>query len=175
MSLLTRHPEHAIMSSEPPLPLEILEDIATGLALEFTADPALAHRYLEDATPGGRADRLSSRVLATTAYDAWLLTWPPGSAIEPHDHGDSHGVFLVVSGSVSESRWHSGRPTKRTVGAGEMSTIPAGAVHDVVGSGTQAALSIHVYSPPLTTMRFYAADGQTIIGVEAVDQESSDG
>ena len=175
MSLLTRDPELAITSREPPVPREILADIATGLALGFSADPALVHRYIEDATPVAGAGRLSSQVLATTTYDAWLLTWPPGSAIEPHDHGDSHGLFIVLSGSVSESRWHSGRATTRTVGVGEMSTIPAGAVHDVVGSGTRAALSIHVYSPPLTSMRFYAADGQTVIGVEPVDQGLSNG
>ena len=175
MSLLTRDLEQVISSSESPVPPKILEDIATGLALGFAADPARAHRFIEDANPVAGGGRLSSRILETTNYEAWLLIWPPGSVIEPHDHGDSHGVFFVISGSVSESRWHSGRAAKRTVRAGEMSTIPAGAVHDVVGSGTQAALSIHVYSPRLTSMRFYSTDGRTVIGVEAIGHESSDG
>src|SRR5690348_3260642 len=47
----------------------------------------------------------SWRLLARTdMYDAWLIAWPAGGAIELHDHGGSSGAIVVVSGALTESR-----------------------------------------------------------------------
>jgi mannose-6-phosphate isomerase-like protein (cupin superfamily) len=99
-------------------------------------------------------DRTGLRLLASDDHDAWLLSWPPGTSVTPHDHGDSTGVFTVVQGELIELRrrrdlkW---RP--RVVRARQVVQVPAGTVHDV-RANTQT-LSVHVYSPPLTSMSFY--------------------
>ena len=146
----------------PPLPLQALLDIGHGLA---AAAPHSARLSMDASAP----TRGFLRLLATDAYEAWLLAWPPGSEIEPHDHGGSHGVFVVVAGNLTESRWHGGERRRRVLGPGEAASVSAGAVHGVAARGKQPALSVHVYSPPLTEMRFYGDDGTTLVGVEAVD------
>jgi quercetin dioxygenase-like cupin family protein len=100
------------------------------------------------------SERSALRISATEDYDVWLLGWPPGSSVAPHDHGASAGAFSVVSGEVEEIRWNGTVRLTRRVGAGAAVTIEPGVVHDVVG-GPAPALSVHVYSPPLTTMNFY--------------------
>lgn len=140
----------------PPVPAATLLEIAAGLA---TAVPVgmLASEALP--SPG---DRPSVRLLATDSYEAWLLTWPPGSSIEPHDHGDAHGAFIVVAGEVIETRWRQSGRHRRRLRAGESSVVRVGVVHDVAAAGAEPAVSVHVYSPPLRTMRFYDIDGRRV-------------
>lgn len=149
----------------PTLPIPMLLDIARGLASAQNIAPA-------PADPPSTA-RTSARLLVTDSYEAWILTWPPGSAIEPHDHGDAHGAFVVVSGALTETRWRRSRARRRTLGPGDASTVAIGAVHGVTAAGRgERAVSVHVYSPPLSEMRFYAADGRSLVGVEAVDESA---
>lgn len=145
------------------MPVATLLDIAAGLA---TVDhlPALAAN-----PPASPADRPSIRLLATDTYEAWLLAWPPGSSIEPHDHGDAHGAFVVIAGEVIESRWLQSKRTSRRLHAGAWSVVGVGAVHDVVAAGTDPSFSVHVYSPPLRTMRFYDVDGQRVTAIKTFD------
>jgi len=118
------------------------------------------------------AERSGVHLLETEALDVWLLGWPAGSGVEPHDHGDSTGAFTVIQGTLTEVRWSGGRRL-REVGAGEVITVERGVVHDVV-AGPEAdipALTLHVYSPPLRTMGFYCDDGSRLIAQIAVDRE----
>ena len=144
----------------PPVPVATLLEIAAGLA---TGADLLALGAAPLASP---VDRPSVRLLATDIYEAWLITWPPGSSIEPHDHGDAHGAFVVVAGEVIESRWYRSRRHRRRLRAGDSSAVRLGAVHDVAAAGTKAAVSVHVYSPPLRTMRFYDETGQRVMAMK---------
>ena len=137
-----------LLGTAPPLPLPALVDMATGLA---AASPV----------PGPPTDgrRAAVRLLATPAYEAWLLVWPPGTGIEAHDHGDASGAFVVVDGELTETRWSGHRSTRRRLRPGHAAAVPAGAVHGIAASGRRTAVSVHVYSPPLTEMRFYDGDG----------------
>lgn len=110
------------------------------------------------------------RVLATPHYDVWLLRWPVGTRVEPHDHGESAGVFRVVEGRLLELRWVDGRTVARHLVAGATLEISRGVVHDVVAESDRA-LSVHVYSPPLVTMRFYDKHGVQVVRSEQVDAE----
>ena len=143
----------------PPVTIATLLDIAAGLAAAIDIEPP----------PSEGPGRSSVRLLATDAYEAWLLAWPPGSSIEPHDHGDAHGAFVVVAGEVLETRWRDARRHRRLLGAGDSSVVRVGAVHDVAAAGADAALSLHVYSPPLQTMRFYDPEGRRVTAVETVE------
>ena len=100
-------------------------------------------------------DRRSGVLLhATPSCDVWLLKWPPGTRVGPHDHGESVGVFAVIKGTLTELRWNGPIPEQRTVRAGEAVLVDRGVIHDVL-AGNCTSYSIHVYSPPLTTMSFY--------------------
>jgi hypothetical protein len=95
------------------------------------------------------------RVAATDAYDAWLISWPAGGAVDFHDHGGSAGAIAVVSGELTEVRPASGARSQRVLSVGAVHDVSAEAVHDVLNTGKDRALSVHVYAPPLASMTFY--------------------
>jgi predicted metal-dependent enzyme (double-stranded beta helix superfamily) len=99
-------------------------------------------------------ERSGRRIFWTPDYDVWLLRWPPGTRVTPHDHGDSAGAFAVVDGELIELRWHGSVPECRLVAAREAVAVERGVVHDVVATN-RVAYSVHVYSPPLEAMSFY--------------------
>ncbi len=98
------------------------------------------------------------RLVATDLYDAWLIAWSPCSGVELHDHGGSQGAVAVAAGRLVEHytdvRWrHAIR--SRPVDPSMTLTVPGIRVHEVANPGPTDALSVHVYSPPLTTMTFF--------------------
>lgn len=108
------------------------------------------------------------RVLSNEQFDVWLLRWPQGTSVDPHDHGSSVGGFAVVAGVLEEIRWRDGVRSSHVVGPGQAVTVERGAVHDVVGA-TDGALSVHVYAPPLRAMTFYDESGRYAVRREVVD------
>jgi quercetin dioxygenase-like cupin family protein len=153
----------ATLTLAPPAAVSTLAlaDIVDGLA----AAPSLWRDFL----PTLGLERASLRLLDTEAYDVWLIGWPAGTRVEPHDHGDSAGAFTVVQGTLTEYRWSPG-PRPRTVATGEIVTIDARVVHDVVADRPEhgPAISIHAYSPPLREMGFYGDDGVSVLTRVAV-------
>ncbi|HKR71843.1 MAG TPA: cysteine dioxygenase family protein [Streptosporangiaceae bacterium] len=91
----------------------------------------------------------------TEEHEIWLLSWLPGQHTGFHDHGQSAGAFTVTLGWLSERGVHAGRPrpSARRVMSGSVQAFGPGYVHDVRNDGTQPAVSIHAYSPPLSSMR----------------------
>jgi mannose-6-phosphate isomerase-like protein (cupin superfamily) len=135
------HPSAALEYGQ--LPLEALEAIADGLArvdrivpLAEGADPAAAR---------------SLRLIATAAYDVWLITWPPGSGIGWHDHGPSDSVTRVVSGALVETIPDGSSVTLRP---GIFATLASRESHDLHNPYPAPATTVHVYSPPLADMTF---------------------
>ena len=133
-------------------PLHWLGDVATSLA---AARELWAPRVLHDPRR-----RFFERLVATETYDAWLVGWWPGQAIAVHDHGPSAGALIVTDGSIVETHWGDGAPTARLVLAGDRPLVFApGHMHGVANLGSGIATSIHVYSPALTTMGWFAGEG----------------
>jgi len=137
------------VTDRPALARHELKGIATRLARSGPGDdPAW--------TEGER--RRYCRLIATDRYDAWLIAWSPCSGVELHDHGGSQGAVAVASGRLLEHytdlRW---RPPirSRIVDPGVTVSVPGIRVHEVSNPGPTDALSVHVYSPPLTTMTFF--------------------
>jgi mannose-6-phosphate isomerase-like protein (cupin superfamily) len=90
------------------------------------------------------------------AVDVWLLSWLPGSTTELHDHGGSTAAFTVVRGALREVRLdRTGHRIVKVRRTGAATVVPPRVIHDVNGAGYAPAVSIHAYSPPLTTMNFY--------------------
>jgi hypothetical protein len=147
-----------------PLDVTMLADIVAGLA---AAEPLWRPHVSHD-----HDDRTRLRLLATPAYEVWLLGWAPGQSVGLHDHGDANGAFVVVDGRLVESRLTSAGVVTATLGVGGLGHVPIGSVHDVANRSSRLATSIHAYSRPLTAMGFYGADG-TLVRTEAVHEQSA--
>jgi mannose-6-phosphate isomerase-like protein (cupin superfamily) len=136
----------------PALPVDTLVDIASGLSrAEDLWRPHVSHDPLS---------RTSVRLVATDAYEVWLLGWTQDQRVEFHDHGGANAAFVVLEGSLDEITLGVAGITTKHLAAGGVGTVPAGVVHDVVNPGRVDATSLHVYSNPLRTMTFYDADGE---------------
>ena len=101
------------------------------------------------------------RLLGTPTHEAWLIAWARTSGLDLHDHGGSAGSIVVVQGRLHEDYTDLDRPhglRSRRLGAGRSFAVPASRAHEVTNPGTELALSVHVYSPPITSMTFYDRD-----------------
>jgi predicted metal-dependent enzyme (double-stranded beta helix superfamily) len=103
------------------------------------------------------------RLAQDDEHEIWLLSWLPGQQTGFHDHGASAGAFAVARGCLSEQAAPGGRPDPRvrTLVAGTVRSFGPDYAHDVANQSAQPAVSVHAYSPPLSSMRRYgvAADG----------------
>lgn len=129
------------------LDCDLLQDIAEGLARSVTPEQL----------PRAR-ERRWIRLLGTRSYDAWLIGWPPRTALDLHDHGESSAALYVVAGVLDEhylsARTPGGVVARRLV-AGDAAAFDSTRVHAVSNTSDADALSVHVYSPPLSTMTFF--------------------
>jgi Cysteine dioxygenase type I len=120
--------------------------------------------------PGAPAtQRREWRLMARTPdFDAWLIAWPSGGKVDLHDHGHSTGAVSVISGALVEAvpwRDDTGRLSlvRHELAAGVTLGFGAGHVHDVTNESDEQALSLHVYSPALTSMTFYEVAGDQLV------------
>jgi hypothetical protein len=130
---------------------DVLDGLAIRLAMSVGPDDL-------DAGAGDRQSRRHRQLVLTPSYDAWLIAWGPSSLLELHDHGGSIGAVRVVRGQLIEMYSDVVRPhplRSRTVRRGSGFAVPATRAHEVWNPGPLAALSVHVYSPPLAAMTFF--------------------
>ena len=98
---------------------------------------------------------------ASDLFEAWVIAWPPGGAIELHDHGGSAGAVVVVAGELIETTRRVGAfgetspSSPKAVGVGGSISFGGHHIHDVVNSGDAPAISVHVYAPRLNSMTYY--------------------
>ena len=147
-----------LLSPAPVLPVDELADIAAAVA---AGDCWASHARVDVAR------RHHVRLLGTDVYEAWLLGWAPGQHVGMHDHGDAAGAFFVLSGALREVLPARRRSTV-DLGAGSTGVVARGQLHDVANVSEGPALSIHVYSPPLSTMTFYDPAGTSPLRIEAI-------
>jgi hypothetical protein len=141
--------------------IDILAAIASGLAAVTVP--------WELADGDQSTERRYQRVLATPDYEAWVICWPSGGSLDLHDHGGSAGAFSVVSGQLDEATIVGGAADVRTHSAGETASFDAARVHAVANRGSGVATSVHVYSPPLSSMVYYENDAAGALVVIAED------
>ena len=110
-------------------------DVPTGLRAAAVHDPV---------------ERWYLRLALTEHVEVWLLTWTPGQATRPHDHGGAAGSYTVLTGILTET-WRDGPgPTHGAVRPqGTGSAFGPDRVHVVANRGSRNATSVHAYSPPL--------------------------
>jgi hypothetical protein len=97
-----------------------------------------------------------ARLALTDEVELWLLSWLPGQATKPHDHGGASGAFTVLLGELAETyRYPSGPIRNRLYTTGSALGFGAGRAHQVENLGSRRAASVHAYSPPLVPTREY--------------------
>ncbi len=110
-----------------------------------------------------------SRLPAPDGAELWLLTWLPDQSTDLHDHGPSAAALTVVAGLLEEVRADPvGRRTSTVLRPGDGVHLVPGVVHDVGNRGTEPAVSVHAYSPPLSSMSFYEATASGLQQVRTV-------
>ena len=129
--------------------------IAEGFAVSVAAIPEL-----QEVT-----ERTWVLLAITDLFEAWAIGWPPGGTIELHDHGHSRGAVVVAAGALVESTVRSSAKGVTLIGnhrivAGRHRVFGPHYIHDLGNEGDEAAVSVHVYGPRLTTMSYYELDGR---------------
>ena len=142
--------------ADVPLPPDRLLEVVNGLARDADTWRALARH--------DREQRWFVRLSANVRYDAWLIGWHAHQGVDLHDHGGSAGALYVVEGELLETSGRldvEGGLHETSLTAGTALAFGEDHVHWVVNPTPQVATSIHVYSPPLTTMDFYETESDS--------------
>jgi hypothetical protein len=109
---------------------------------------------------GDPSHRVWDLMVASPDFEAWVIGWPPGGAIELHDHGESSGAVVVARGEllevfVTQNVQGAFGTTNRLLPAPASVTFDVSHVHEIVNPGPGSAVSVHVYAPRLTAMTYY--------------------
>jgi quercetin dioxygenase-like cupin family protein len=100
-------------------------------------------------------ERWHQRIYRDRRVDVWLISWLPTQGTQLHDHGGSSGSFTVLSGTLTEATVAGGQLHDNVRVGGDSIGFGAHYVHDVRNLSDTPAVSVHAYSPPLTTMTYY--------------------
>ncbi len=138
---------------------------AWGHALDPVQLIDFTRLYAADAARGSypfvsfdMSERWHRRIYRDPRVDVWLISWLPTQGTQLHDHGGSAGAFTVVRGELTESVVRRGALSDVRSVAGRSVGFGPRHVHDVRNLGPVPAVSVHAYSPPLTSMTFYELD-----------------
>lgn len=150
---------------------DLTEEQLLAVANGIAAQPAFWSPHVEhDST-----HRTYKQLLRDEHLDVWLLCWSHDHDTGFHDHDLSAGAVAVVSGSVREERLVLGRspeaPIGRTAHAGSSFSFGASDIHRVLHAGSEPAVTIHAYSPPLVRMGSYAIEPSGQLRRHAVSYE----
>ncbi|WP_375489927.1 cysteine dioxygenase family protein [uncultured Jatrophihabitans sp.] len=141
----------------------------------FYCDEVAAGQYpYIDYSASSAEQRWHQRIYRDRRMDVWLISWLPEQGTQLHDHGGSSGAFSVLSGTLTESVVSGGACRELSRAGGESVGFGAHYVHDVRNTSDDPAVSVHAYSPPLTTMTYYdLTDGklETIASLATEDPE----
>ena len=100
-------------------------------------------------------------LLSDAHVTAWLICWMDDQDTGFHDHDVSAGAVAVVSGNVREERlaigctWRRSASSDASSRAGDAFHFSAADIHRVRHGGSDPAVTLHVYSPPLARIGAY--------------------
>jgi len=125
----------------------------------FVGDLADSPELWIDLVKHDPTQRHYEEIFSDEHVTAWLICWMEDHDTGFHDHDISCGAVAVVSGCVREERLALDGPrTDRLVRAGESFHFSASDIHRVRHAGSDPAVTLHVYSPPLLSMGAYVVD-----------------
>jgi predicted metal-dependent enzyme (double-stranded beta helix superfamily) len=110
------------------------------------------------------SQRLYKELISDDHLTAWLICWMHDHDTGFHDHDRSAGAVAVVGGAVREERLAIDGPAReRTFVAGDTFQFSPSDIHRVRHAGSDPAVTLHVYSPPLERMGAYAVDDDGLL------------
>lgn len=117
--------------------------------------------------------RWHRRIYRDRRVDVWLISWLPEQGTRLHDHGGSSGAFSVISGTLAEAVYvRTGRQAGGLLEcerrAGHSVGFDARYVHDVRNLSAAPAVSVHAYSPALTSMTYYDVERSRLVKLATV-------
>jgi predicted metal-dependent enzyme (double-stranded beta helix superfamily) len=142
----------------------------SGRELEaFVAELAAAPELWIDLVKHDCTQRVYSELLSDEHLTAWLICWMDDHDTGFHDHDVSAGAVAVVGGGVREQRLAiDGQPRDRVFSAGETFHFSASDIHRVRHNGSDPAVTLHVYSPPLLRMGAYVVADDGVLARHSV-------
>jgi predicted metal-dependent enzyme (double-stranded beta helix superfamily) len=106
-----------------------------------------------------RTQRHYEELFSDEYVTTWLICWMEDHDTGFHDHDISCGAVAVVSGCVREERLMLDGPrADKLVRAGQSFNFSAADIHRVRHAGSDPAVTLHAYSPPLLSMGAYVVD-----------------
>jgi predicted metal-dependent enzyme (double-stranded beta helix superfamily) len=110
------------------------------------------------------SQRIYEELLSDEHLTAWLICWMSDHDTGFHDHDSSVGALAVVGGRVREERLRiDGPPRNRVYASGQSFSFSPADIHRVRHAGSDPAVTLHVYSPPLLRMGAYAVDEDGVL------------
>jgi predicted metal-dependent enzyme (double-stranded beta helix superfamily) len=150
---------------------DLTDEQLLAVANQIAAQPELWSDHIEH----DQTQRTYKQLLRDDHLDVWLLCWSHDHDTGFHDHDLSAGAVAVVSGSVREERLVLGRspeaPISRLAHLGSSFYFGASDIHRVLHAGTEPAVTIHAYSPPLVRMGSYTIEPNGQLRRHAVSHE----
>jgi hypothetical protein len=169
-----------MLSSVAPGPVPVVRPPATGTAsltsprrwrawspeellalVKWSAGQLGPVGQLPHPAPGQRRYELLER---TGDYELWIIQWPHDGGLVFHDHGGSSGAFYVAAGGLEETGTTAAPGLRhRFVPTGDGHAFRPEYIHSVTNPAMAAATSVHAYSPPLSSMTFYARSSSGLL------------
>jgi predicted metal-dependent enzyme (double-stranded beta helix superfamily) len=135
----------------------------------FVGDLANSPELWIDLVKHDQTQRHYEEIFSNEYVTAWLICWMQDHDTGFHDHDISCGAVSVVSGCVREERLAlDGSGSDRLMRAGESFHFSASDIHRVRHAGSDPAVTLHVYSPPLLSMGAYVIDEDGRLQREAI-------
>lgn len=137
----------------------------SGPELEaFVAELADWPELWVDLVKHDSTQRLYEELLSDDHLTAWLICWMGDHDTGFHDHDVSAGAVAVVGGAVREQRLVIDGPSRdRSFSAGDSFHFSAADIHRVRHAGSEPAVTLHVYSPPLLRMGAYVVGDDGVL------------
>ncbi|HMK90624.1 MAG TPA: FAD/NAD(P)-binding protein [Methylocystis sp.] len=129
----------------------------------------------------GRQTYNRETVIVRETYELLVLTWAPGQASIPHDHGASAGVMRVLQGCAAEGFYRIGADGyvdleyEELRRVGEVSAFRDCGVHHVRNASTdgETLVTLHVYARPLRNVRQFVARPKTQSGARPAARDEA--
>lgn len=152
MSLMKRV-EGIFESLRTPSPAQLSEAIN---ALEMSESELSPHLGTPGVFPYGR-----KLLYQSSEVEVLVMNWATDRECSPHDHGQSFGWVMVVSGTAVHRLFTLNQadvPVEfgvRKEETGRCFFAPRGMIHSMGNMTVDPLVTLHVYSPPITNMKVY--------------------
>lgn len=119
-------------------------------------------------TPTPSHTRAYALLYEDERMEMWLLSWLPHHSTGFHDHGESNVGFCVAQGTLVEQQLRFAEPPRELkLEVGDTRAAGSDYIHCLEWEAGSPALSVHVYSPPLTLVGQYRYDDEGVLRREA--------